>query len=1565
MSNDICEPLLLTKTGYVWEHQNSMRSEEIAAEQVPTPMCPPTPTFPCMSQCMESLPLEMIDANPQNWKQTISDYCGFQYFTFLNGVSFKACGLADDDLIEWTTKLMEDICFFLFLLFKDRSLSGLFVACTAFAKSRHQRSALVATFMESLMEMSKCVVSEPQPQSSIDDARSFFEHYKNLKDSFVVDKVRQLCYFALSHCLLDRAGITFNKLNYSRSEALALKKLHGSKLNFVENLIELTLFTCQQGVQVMQTGSISCLYHSPETYKAFGAEAELLLRQSKCLTNPSPHGFTVEDYTKRLRETLETGRSIQKQNKYLSPMEKRVVSQTVLDLSLAEDDLLTKNDARQMRQAPFGVLVCGKSSIGKSSLVQIIAIYLAKIMKLPVGPEYIYQRTPTEAYWNGFTSEMHTWVGDDAGFMRPEIAKAGDPSVMELIQILNNIPFSPDQACLEDKGRTPFRAKIAIVTTNTHDLNTSFYYSYPAAAQRRLPIVITPYVKKKYQKKDPKGPPDGTLDSAKVPHDDAYPDYWMFDIELVLTPPPTSKAKVATYKKIACQVNLRYLLTFLKEKAREHVDAQQAMLGSMCTMQNEDLTECCELPKQLCQCQPARNARPQSAMEYVGYAAVLLMVPQFLLALFKIFALQRLYFRVTSWSESVSGFATRIRKCSPRDILTSPITRLRAYLNDISAQRSDPEFWSRMGSRVRTGVGHPLFLISIAGVMTYIYKVYRTRVLMGDAQSSSPEDKPDSVSAPTPTVIKEIAVKPVSPPDLTPFESDDSRPHAHATERDNVWRTTEFDLSTIEISNASRCLMGQEQTLIEKIRRNTYSMSFIIGDHMASTNALCLGGNIFIANLHAFEKMGYGVDVVFRTRPKTAGVTPAVNFRLLKSRMKKFPERDIVAFEMLSLPPHKKLGDYFIAPTFNAICNGEMYALDKEDRPHEIHLKAVKRQCAHSAVLKKKLDLLIGTAKNEVTREGMCGSALLLHTPQGPAIGGIHTLGNGDQAMSVVVDTEFVSQVMAEFSPFVVQSSAVQLDSDDIPYVLGPLHPKSAARFIEHGTLDVYGSQVGFRPRPKSRVRESIGAPFLREHGYIDMHTRPKLSGWKPWHTNLAEITNPPYKFDENIVEAAALGYFNDIRPHLTAEMMMHLKPLTIKEAINGISSVAYLDPVKKNTSMGHPWRRQKTKFVVPLPPDENGDEPFEFTEEVMERIANRDAAYRKGFRTNPIFVASPKDEPVTFEKAEKGKTRLFSGAPVDFTVCMRKYFMPLIRLMQNNKLLFESAVGTVCQSAEWTELYEYITQYGLDRIIAGDFSKFDKRMAALFIKWAFRILCLFAEVSGNYSHEDLLAMHAIADDVAHAWTDFNGDLIQMMGTNPSGQALTVIINGLVNSLYARYVYILNEPNHDVSTFRNNIAYLTYGDDNIMGVNEDCDFFNHTIFRDGLAGIDIGYTMADKNAESVPFIHISQASFLKRTWRYEPDIEGYTCPLEHDSINKMLMINVRSKNVVPEVQYASVLDSAAREYFYYGREVFEEKRALLLELIEHLDLAQYMSGELPTYQLLIDAWKDNSKRLGY
>lgn len=190
-----------------------------------------------------------------------------------------------------------------------------------------------------------------------------------------------------------------------------------------------------------------------------------------------------------------------------------------------------------------------------------------------------------------------------------------------------------------------------------------------------------------------------------------------------------------------------------------------------------------------------------------------------------------------------------------------------------------------------------------------------------------------------------------------------------------------------------------------------------------------------------------------------------------------------------------------------------------------------------------------------------------------------------------------------------------------------------------------------------------------------------------------------------------------------------------------------------------------------------------------------------------------------------------------------------------------------------------------------------------------------------------------------------------------------MILNCIVNCLRMRYVFYELRPSDCISNFNSGVRLLTYGDDLVASVAEDHSWFNHTTIAEKFSEMGIVFTMADKESESVPYITLDEATFLKRRWVINDELGCYFAPLEHESIEKMLMVWTRSKQIPPEFQGMEIVKTALREYFWYGRDVFNEKKAMFQELVRELEWEDWVEdATFPTFESLVQDFMKASRR---
>jgi len=606
--------------------------------------------------------------------------------------------------------------------------------------------------------------------------------------------------------------------------------------------------------------------------------------------------------------------------------------------------------------------------------------------------------------------------------------------------------------------------------------------------------------------------------------------------------------------------------------------------------------------------------------------------------------------------------------------------------------------------------------------------------------------------------------------------------------------------------------------------------------------------------------------------------------------------------------------------------------------------------------LGKSCDVFLGTCSEE-TMIGECGALSVVCTGKGPYILGLHVIGRGSRAGVLRVRKREIQDLLQHEAiskrPIVQAGFMPTMEVASRKHTLGSLHHRSMVRYVEGGIVRTYGSFVGFRPKPKSKVCATpLQSIFLKHYGREVEYGPPAMAGWEPWKNNLIAMTRPRSLFDRRILRECSKAYVADCLAGLSKRDLSELVELSNRAAVNGLPEVKYIDKINNNTSMGFPWCKTKKEFLIEAP-DVDYPEGIDFGPEVWAEVAKVEAAYAEGRRANPIFVGSLKDEATPFRKIQAKKTRLFMGGPIAWGIVVRKHLLTFVRLVQRNRNLFECSVGLPAQSKAWGELRAHLTRFGVLQMVAGDYAFFDKEMLAEFILECFTAIVEILRAAG-VNERRLLTVMCIGEDIAFSLCNVNGDLFEFLGTNPSGHNLTVIVNSIVNALYLRYAYRVLNPAREVFSFKLHVVVTTYGDDNVFGVSVNAPWYNHTTVQTALAEIGITYTMADKTSKSIAYIHIDEVSFLKRKWRWDEDVQNFLCPLDEESIIKSLTVWKPSDTLDEYSHMLRVITAANDEYFFYGKQTFEEKRSFFLEILSEEPYSFYAETQpLPTYDQLV------------
>nr|WPR18068.1 MAG: structural polyprotein [Chemarfal virus 138] len=1489
--------------------------------------------------------------------------------------------------------LLEDIAILAHDFIYSTSLSNRYVAIVSFCKRRGSRIGFTTTLMYVAADLfgSDTVTRNKQdplhsdimdrlnylPQSDdledniFSEARKYVNCYDKLKETTIYKKLYKFSLYILTLGLLDGIKIDFNSLNFSSFEAKCVKETHKPGLDMIHCFLDTILFVCDKGMQYFKSGNSDVIFHSGSSYEKWIVKANKLLCDSKFLNNPEPLGIDKFSFLSDLKDAIEKGSAIVKFANGMDKHEKIYVNRVLNDLRMLEADQLTRKAAQMPRKDPFAVLIHGSSSICKSQLKQILFYHYGKVFNLPTSADYMYTRCPTDEYWSGFNSTQWCIVMDDIAFLKPN--NEVDPTLKEMLQVKNSVPYTPPQASLEDKGRTPVRAELLIGTTNTKHLNLYAYFACPFAIARRMSYVITAQVKKEYAKHN------FMADSNKIPitPDGEYMNIWNFEVAI---PVPQLDIEVdnqqSKYVIIHTFTDINDLLVWYIGAAKEHESSQCKALNADKVMLNVEVCKTCYRATSKCTCFTQQSAETiiedhsiifkfqmwlykniitgctNDDLElylylrhhFDNYTFITFLVYYMLICYFPIFIVimtisiasvylfyknvwvilnsicaatggiawkYKLLFRITGNSEETYRFLLRCAgdKVKQMNFTNSNLKRLAAFLS------------------------LPMIILAIRKAYTNVVdKAIDKGVEIGLQLKCMHNNDAQSCE-----YCSQGNVEVIPKPD--------------SVEKPTFYYHNPYVNTGVEISGASRC--AQNDILSDNVKKATAKLIFQFtnneGKYVAGIG-INIYGSLWLVNKHVLKYTSGSVTVI--RDPTEQNVSRNIkDICFCAKDVKYIDNSDLAIIEIRAIPPGVNLIKYFPLDDFiKGKYSGKYHLISKEGVRSELQLLNITfgSHCPIFGVPGYHARVNIPTSV------GDCGAVCVAQIGNSQVLLGTHTCGNpNNQIFLQHVSQATLKKYINSFQPQ-VECGVVPISAPGYKRELIGLHPKSTVRFLDTGVANIIGSFTGYRPKHKSRVTHTYIMEKAIADGYKAEYGPPDMS-WRPWNLALKDMVAPKYSFNNEILDKCADAYYGDV-VRILGDKISQLEVYTQDVALNGVDGVTFVDRLNVSTSAGAPFKKSKKHFVTL---GENGKitsiDPI-----IQSRIDEIEAAYKEGRRFHPQFCGQLKDEAIPWRKILLGKTRVFTSGEFAWSVVVRKYLLSHIRLIQNNPYAFEAMPGIVAQSKEWDRLYQYITKFGLKKIIAGDYGKFDKRMVAAFILAAFKVLEKLATKAG-WPEEDLVFIRCIANDTAFPNIDFNGDFIEIQG-NPSGHPLTVIINCIVNSLYMRYAFH-HISGKNVEEFRKYVNLATYGDDNVMGVSDDCPNFTHTRIAVIMKLIGVEYTMADKEAESVPYIHVDDCSFLKRKFKFDPDIGKIVGPLDHSSIDKMLTSRLDEGNLDARAHSICVISTALREYFYYGKDKFEERRIFFQNLVKECDLEDWV--EESTFPTWGDLYIDFHERLRY
>jgi hypothetical protein len=1408
-----------------------------------------------------------------------------------------------------------------------------------------------------------------------------------------ISHVMSLC-LALGLC--DSADLDF-RIGGMKMFSIGAFAKHASAVDLIDAGFETIVYFAEGGYACFERGSIKPLLYGNMENEEFEESYSKCLRcheYAKCGNLEKYEDMSENDYEALLAQCIEKAHLLKTTCKGI--VEKNILSRKVEVLRQWQATFRQTRVQGGLREAPYSIGIFGGTAVGKSTIANILMVTTLLYNGYCASDDRIVTLNESDKFMSNFRSYTNGVLVDDIGNTKAEFVERAPTALM--IQLVNNVRMYANMAEADMKGKVSVEPRVVIGTKNVKDTCATTYSNEPASITRRDRITLTCVVKPEYAV-------HGMLNEDKInaafPNGaPLIPDFWDITVERSFPVPHSVKGKAASVGwevilsegKPLKDIGLPELIRWIGQDSKKFYANQRKLVAQNNNLDKQiKLCPKCRFPTpDVCICQQV--SEEEIFDDQLGERIVSAMMPRF-----------RKWNRW--WRPRIAYWTDEIEKKSIEALLVRldwlENCRWVCWTNWIPKEWIEKDWmknvvWftheQELRERIRRAyLNHlivlgifismiifvspyfsPLLLFSITGVagvvrfekkqlydevasdnkaMPKVFKMYRDRHVKWITGACVIIAALYAVAS----IYTAFKVVPVPQGNLAPKNISD------IVERDsevNPW-------AGVKVSNMPCGEKSKTTTpdLLEKmVQENLCHMSITLTDKGKVRNFECDAffpkSNVAIVPRHMWKTDDIKAKFT-RHDPSLIGG----NFECFLYRKYSIdvPDTDLSIVWVPNGGAWKDLTDYFPRERFGNV-------------PARLTFKQQDGSCIGSKLM---MDVDVITtlaaeffgAKYDLkfeTFEGLCIAPLITET-KGPLIGGFHLGGKNGQTRGcsgLLLKNEFdiAFEKLRQVPGIVASKSSGTMPKElyDVQFFENTdVHPKSPINFLPEGTNCKYYGQV----KGRASYHSEVGPTIISEHvedvcGVPQKWGGPKFRQGYPWQASLQHSTKPSCGIEGSLLDLAADDYAKGLLKALDdiPSLKLGVKPLTEMETVCGIDGLRFIDKMPANTSIGYPLSGPKSEYITLLDPTDHPTHqcPAVLEQRFWDHAYEMEELYLKGERAYPIFKACLKDEPT---KLTKDKVRVFQGAPVALQLLVRKYFLPVARVLSMLPLSSECAVGVNAQGPEWDQLANHVMRFGKNRILAGDYSKYDLRMPAQVMFVAFRIMMDIAKECG-YSDRDLIIMEGIATDICYPLMAYNGDLIQHFGSNPSGQNLTVYINSLVNALLFRCAYYhITKGRENVPEFRDVCSLITYGDDAKSSVHEDFPEFNHIAVAKFLEDRDMKFTMPDKESEPTPYMTDEEADLLKRANVYSEDTGVIMGALDEDSIFKSLHAVLKSKALTREQQAMQNIDGGLREWFSHGREVYEERREQMNEVAKRADISHGCAIIHETYDDRLQQWK--------
>ena len=1470
--------------------------------------------------------------------------------------------------------------------------------------SEDGQAEVVAMFEEAFgpnafdMDDDDIVVLETQDGTTpwyvaMDDA---FTNWKDFRSSSIAHKFTNLINVIVCAGMCTTSDLTFKVGNVALFSPIVSKKQVSSGDVF-EAFYESVSGFMKGGWRVFQTGEVSAFFMEDDQITLFDNKYSSLI---------ALHGYAIagnlikfagiedNEYEAKLLATIEEGTKILARIKRSQTYERKYLSDRVDQLRLNLTNFVQTRSRGGLRISPFSVSLYGQSGCGKSSLTSLTINAGLLYNGLNASKDRICSWADNDKFASNLRSHMNAIVFDD--FANTKAVFTQVSPAYRLIQVINNMKSLAPMADLQLKGKVSYNPYFCLVSTNVEHLDAAVYSNEPESVLRRLyHVKVIP---------KPEFCESGTLSTALIFEkfgQDPAPDIWDLSIRRYKTSGKKSidleaMIPVIYRGKVMTNVSVGEYLDWVQVASKTHFEQQKEFIGS----QEQESGLCDECGKCYCKCSnlglkkeflPESEKLVPHAGQFSSYSNRVyepfippgeeseIVDPTFFQR--KATALKEAYA-----SAAITSIVAADQFCVwwstldflPESLLCHPrVLRICLYFWREELRQSiftGNCFIVMLG--VFASIACPCFIVLwllLTAGSVYFYMcatvqtfhiLIRMRILNSkkvvSTYVSSWQAKYAIVSLGAVSIILLLMRSRYDTLNVqTGLDPQNIADINDRNDKVNPWIVPQ--VAPLPMQSPSRTTTSDN--LAASMRTNLIG---IVSDINKTTLGFYISSNFVVIPSH-FVREHTGRDILVKCY-KTGEDKVGSYFRdkISTAYTVAIPMTDFSISYMTSGGSMKDMRKFLPEDSTLKMCPAKFVTRDIMDTS----LKAINMLYKGSTTVSHTQSNFPGSYYTLPidTKNGMCMSPVISDA-RGAMIMGFHLGGKGRLGGCGTLTKDQVDLAMQELSRVdgvVLSASSGSLtpnmgDFPDStfgkPIVEGTtIHQKSAVNFLKEGAcIDIYG-QVSGKATPYSSVTPTLISDTVASvFGVPQLWGPPKMKGKGnyPYQATLEHAAFP--SLPQGSILVKAVGSIKSLTSNLKNRIpeLFHTGPLSNVATVSGLTGKKFIDPMNFNSSPGFPLTGSKIPLLEDLDPDDYPEcgKPRTFTAEVWKEYDKAVEILRKGDRCYMIWKSCLKDEST---KLTQDKVRVFQSAPLVLQLIIRKYFLPLVRIIQMNPILYECAVGVNAEGPEWEQIWNAAMSKGKERVLAGDYSKYDVRMPAQVTIAAFDILIDIARQCDGYTTEDIHLMEMLVHEVVYPIMAYNGDLIQLFGTNPSGQNLTVIINSLVNSLLLRCSFFTIYPDKD---FKENCAFATYGDDVLGTISEQCGKFTHISYAAYLAEHDMKFTMPDKESVPTEYMNEEDVDFLKRKCVFSPDLGIKIGQLSEDSIFKRLHSHLLSQELTMEMHSAQNIESSLHDWFYYGREVFEDRKAKLLLVAQKCEIEHLCPALTVSYDKRVNRWR--------